>query len=256
MLCPRCKENRIALQREYAGTSYSMDHMHTGISRSWFFPANRMNMNERASYRTIAICKNCGYTWTVSGDAQYSINLFGLIICIALIGFIVYRMRENTNTVSGDPMIINTDREIDTDIWSKEYTSIEDFKWSIDENGITLGDYRKVRDNCKIRLSNRYTVNGVDYQVTKLDGCFFCDDIKSVIVSEGVTEIVYYTFNSSGIEYLYLPETLETFDGFSYLTGLKKLYYGGSEEQWNSRFDPKDNLKNTEIIFNASPDEL
>lgn len=271
MQCPRCKGNNVVISREYSGSTNKVDYMRTGVKSSWFIPASKINESRQVKYRTVALCKECGNSWTVSSQSDNNSVILSVIVLVILIVLGIWAFKDDynkkkssetsssestLNTSSNDPTVIVTDKEIDTAIWKEEYTSIEEFEWSVDEDGITLGNYKTTGEDCKIRLSDRYTINGVDYHIYKLDGCFFCDDIKSVIVPEGVTEIVDYTFNSCKIKYLYLPSTLESFDGWNYFGDLKVLYYGGDEEQLNERFDTKDYLKNVKIEYNIDPSEL
>ncbi len=262
MLCPRCKSNSVLISREHAGTSYMVNHMTTGVKRSWFIPSERSNVQSDSRYRTIAVCRECGYTWSLS-DSQQGGNALTLILFLILVYFAHrfiagdFGSTKNGTSPKNDPTVITTDQEIDTDKWSKEYTSIEDFKWEADEDGITLGRYKKNTSDNKIRFSDRYTINGEEYHITKLDTCFLCEDIKSVIVCEGVTYIDGPTFNSCGVRYLYLPESLEEFDGFGYLKyDLRELHYGGSEEEFYNKYDPKDNLDNVKMYFNVNPNDL
>ena len=258
MQCPRCYSNNVTVNREFTGSTYKSNYMRTGIKHSWFFPSGIKEGSRSSHYRTIALCHNCGNSWYIASDADKTSSIFTWIIIIVLIlGGFKYYYKDRKTEEKGDPTVINTDQKIDTDIWSKEYTSIEDFEWNLDEDGITLGRYKKNTKENKIRFSNRYTINGTDYHITKMDDCFFCEDIKSVIVSEGVVQIDNPTFNSCGLRYLYLPKSLEVFNGWSYLDlDLRELYYGGSEEEFYNKFDPKNYLDNVKIYFNVNPDDL
>lgn len=65
------------------------------------------------------------------------------------------------------------------------------------------------------------------------------------------------TFNSCGIEYLYLPSTLEEFDGWYYMDrNLKALYFCKSEEEFNEKFDIDEDIPNAKIEYNVNPDDL
>ena len=281
MLCPKCNSANITFNREcsniYSYGSNKRIHKDTSI----FIPSDFNRTTTSVSYHTTALCKNCGYSWIpeASGTGIILLKIWGFSLLLLLIGIglmyfsihsiIKKHSKSNTSTVTteasvpesttenGDPTVITTDREIDTAIWATEYTSIEDFEWDVDENGIVLNKYNvSGSKDAKIRLSDCYTINGVDYHIYKLDTTFTFKDVKSVIVPEGVTEIVKCTFNTCGIEYLYLPSTLEEYTGWNYFHDLKTLYYGGSEEDFNNKFDTKDQLKDVTIIYDANPDEL
>ena len=252
MQCPRCKSENVTVNREYDATTQQ--------------------------YKTVAVCKNCGNAFNPNEKVELVAELYALafvVIILLVLGFgsgIFQKMykahKENENRKAAeateettpenyDPTVITTDKEVTSNVWNSEYTSIEDFDWDVDEYGIVLGDYKVYKDKCKIRLSDRYTINGEDYHIYYLEGCFFCANIKSVIVPEGVTKIKHNTFNSSKIEYLYLPSTLEEFDGWYYMdSNLKALYYGGSEEEFKEKFDLKGHIPDATIEYNVNPDDL
>lgn len=68
------------------------------------------------------------------------------------------------------------------------------------------------------------------------DATFLFSNVTSVIVPEGVTHLDDNTFNTSGVKFVYLPSTLtEINDNFlSYFHDGDKLYYGGTQDQWDS----------------------
>ena len=279
LICPKCSSANVTVNRECSNINSFECHKRIHKDTSIIFPADRNRSSTYVSYRTTALCKNCGYSWTVGSSTEGALSVLALCFIIILVGIglmyfslhLLFNRHSNnetstvtteasipeTTTEKGDPTVITTDRVIDTNVWATEYTSIEDFEWDVNENGILLGEY-KISGNrdAKIRLSDRYTINVVDYHIYKLDGSFTLKYVKSVIVPEGVTEIVNHSFNSSGIEYLYLPSTLEEYKGWYYFDDLKTLYYGGSEEDFNNKFDTNDQLKDVTIIYDANPDEL
>lgn len=111
------------------------------------------------------------------------------------------------------------DIEIVSD-WASEYSPINDFRYDIDGNSITLIRYKG--EDTQIMLSPVYTIDGKDYNLISMgdDACFLSEThITSVIIPEGVEEIGGSCFNScASLERIYLPSTLKeipsTFFGY------------------------------------------
>lgn len=155
---------------------------------------------------------------------------------------------ENSNKISA----------AGSSVWSIGYTNISDFDFYIDKNEIYIKEYKGT--SRKIRLRSAYEIDGVKRNVVAFtDATFFCNNIVSAIIPEGVKTVTNNMFNSCGVKFVYLPSTLEKPQEsfWSYFHDVEKIYYGGTEEQWNaictvdrSRLDVK------QIIFNANPDDL
>ena len=140
-------------------------------------------------------------------------------------------------------------------VWSVDYTPLEDFDYYIDNDEIFLQKYQG-RDK-KIRIAWAYVVDGITMPVVSLDGTFGVRNVTSVIVPEGVKTIERATFNSCGVKYLYLPASLEEFSGWSYFHDAEKFYYGGTQEQWNALCDvDRSRVDVKRIIYEASIDDL
>ena len=77
-------------------------------------------------------------------------------------------------------------------------------------------------------------INGETCTVVSLDTTFALDSVISVVVPEGVRSMSNNVFNSCGLKFVYLPSTLTDFNGWDYFHELKKLYYGGTEDQWKN----------------------
>ncbi len=93
--------------------------------------------------------------------------------------------------------------------------------------------------------------------VVSFDGTFALHRVTSVIIPDGTRHISDNIFSNFGIEYVYLPDSLEEFKGWSYFRNVKKIYYGGTEEQW-SNFCTVDRsrLDVVQIICNTDPNDL
>ena len=140
-------------------------------------------------------------------------------------------------------------------IWRVDSTPLSDFGYYIDGNEITLKDYKG--SSSRVNIAPEYEVDGNTYKVVALDGSFALENVKSVVVPEGVHYIANNTFNSCGIEYLYLPSTLEEFKGWDYFYDMQKLYFGGSEERFGKICDyERSRIDIVQIICNADINDI
>lgn len=143
-------------------------------------------------------------------------------------------------------------------VWLDGYTSIDDFEYYIDGNEIYLTDYDSSEK--KVRINSSYEIDGNTYNVVSLDGVFTLDNVTSVIIPEGVRSLAKNEFNSCGVEFLYLPSTLTDIEDdyfWSYFHDVEKIYYGGSEEQWNQLCTvERSEIEAKQIIYNSNPDDL
>lgn len=104
--------------------------------------------------------------------------------------------------------------EEDNGIWAKQFTPINDFRYTLDkkQKTITLDKYKG--NDTKIMLSPVYRIGGEDYSLISTgDGACFLSEthITSIYIPEGVTYISDNCFNScSNLKYLYIPSTVKT----------------------------------------------
>lgn len=143
-------------------------------------------------------------------------------------------------------------------VWLDGYTDINDFEYYIDGNEVFLTDFNS--NEKKVRINSSYEIDGNTYNVVSLDGVFTLDNVTSVIIPEGVRSVAMNEFNSCGVEFLYLPSTLQDIESNSfwgYFHNVEKIYYGGSEEQWNQLCTvERSEVEAKQIIYNANPDDL
>lgn len=136
---------------------------------------------------------------------------------------------------------INTEVSVDYEETGL-YAPLSDFQYDYSADGLTLADYNGSERTVIIAPS--YTVDGAEKPVIKLDNTFALDSVDTVIVPEGVKELTQATFNSCGIKRLYLPKSATNVPSsfWGYFHDLDTLYYGGTEDEFNSlsqkdRFD-------------------
>lgn len=84
-----------------------------------------------------------------------------------------------------------------------------------------------------------------------------CKSLTSVSIPGGVTSIGACAFSDTGLTSVSVPGSVKSIGAFAF-TGLKDLYYSGSEAQWNAiaiEFTDSDPLEDTTIHYNtAGPD--
>lgn len=272
-VCPKCGGANIKFHREPVGTSYNSYYRRTGVKSSWIFPAGIRNGHRKIAYRTVGLCSDCGHTWGIESDVQHSGWWYLFLLLIWPIALSVWFWKTNAFQldkkwravilsiawlilISG--VLISESKMVGTEsssIWASSYAELNDFEYYIDGNEIYIKDYRGNRK--KVRINSSYNVDGTIMNVVSFDGTFALDSVTSVIIPNGTRYMSNNIFNSCGIEYVYLPASLEEFKGWSYFHNVEKIYYGGTEEQW-SNFCTVDRsrLDVVQIICNADPNSL
>lgn len=272
-VCPKCGGTNIKFHREPVGTSYNSYYRRTGVKSSWIFPAGIRNGHRKIAYRTVGLCSDCGHTWGIESDVQHSGWWYLFLLLIWPIALSVWFWKTNAFQldkkwravilsiawlilISG--VLISESKMVGTEsssIWASSYAELNDFEYSIDGNEIYIKDYRG--NSKKVRINSSYSVDGTPMNVVSFDGTFALDSVISVIIPDGTRHMSNNVFNSCGIEYVYLPASLEEFKGWSYFHNVEKIYYGGTEEQW-SNFCTVDRsrLDVVQIICNTDPNDL
>ena len=120
---------------------------------------------------------------------------------------------------------------------------------SSDKATVIRGDYEQL-DN--VTIPSTVTIGESTYKVTEIAPRAFSelDNLKTVTIGEGITEIPEYTFNYSGITQLSLPTTLksigvEAFEGCHYLKSV--VIPEGVETIGNYAFASCFNLQSVEL---------
>lgn len=272
-VCPKCGGTNIKFHREPVGTSYNSYYRRTGVKSSWIFPAGIRNGHRKIAYRTVGLCSDCGHTWGIESDVQHSGWWYLFLLLIWPIALSVWFWKTNAFQldkkwravilsiawlilISG--VLISESKMVGTEsssIWASSYAELNDFEYYIDGNEIYIKDYRG--NSKKVRINSSYSVDGTPMNVVSFDGTFALDSVISVIIPDGTRHMSNNVFNSCGIEYVYLPASLEEFKGWSYFHNVEKIYYGGTEEQW-SNFCTVDRsrLDFVQIICNTDPNDL
>lgn len=278
MQCPNCGAQANGKFCEYCGSempknapeTVNNDNSNTTIINNYYqsSPPLATQSKSKQSYDTRPKSNSKIPFWNK--------NWFVILICLFVpyIGvFLLWAMKKPLNKIARIFITIvlifysisiftssngNENQEENNSVWLEGYTDISDFEYYIDGNEIFLTDFKSSKK--KVRINSTYEIDGNTYNVVSLDSVFTLDNVTSVIIPEGVRNVAINEFNSCGVKFLYLPSTLQYIESDSfwgYFHDTEKIYYGGSEEQWNqlctverSRIDVK------QIIYDANPDDL
>ena len=274
--CPKCNGNNVKFHREPAGTSYHSYYRRTGVQESWVLPAGIRNGRRKISHRTVGICSDCGYTWEVAVESPgfNGWKLLFILICIGAwpITLSVWFWRTTVFRIGKKwrfiilfvawmalfAVALASEGLLGPDmnsIWAGSYSSLDDFEYYIDGNEIHIKDY--VGNKRKVRINSSYDIDGTTMNVVSFDGTFALENVSSVIIPDGTQSMSNNVFNSCGVKYVYLPASLTQFDGWSYFHNAEKIYYGGTEEQWESLCTvDRSRIDVVQIICNANPNNL
>ena len=253
MKCRNCGSSNVKLSSVVDGHDY-------GSTMNHLFGMRFYSGRSKIRRKRIATCSDCGFTdeyvmpEDIAREKRESLGgiiLFGIIFVILLI--VTFNIFKDDNSEKkGDSQTYQTTGSV----WSKTDTPLSDFKYYIDGNELFLKDY--IGDSDAVKIASTYNVDGVDLQVVSLNETFTLNSrAKSVIIPEGVCHIEYNTFNSCDVEYIFFPAALKEVDGWNYFHDIKKIYYGGSEEEWRQlcTIDRAD-LGVQQVIYDASIADL
>ncbi|MBQ3427703.1 MAG: leucine-rich repeat protein [Clostridia bacterium] len=127
---------------------------------------------------------------------------------------------------------------------------------NIPESVTSIGEY--AFNGC----SKLGSITVPDY-VTSIPAYAFseCSELERVIIGENTASIGYSAFyNDAKLSGLYIPVKVTSIgsNAFYNAESLEKIYYGGTEEQWNAINIGSNNnyLKYAEVIYGASPEDV
>lgn len=128
-----------------------------------------------------------------------------------------------------------TEQKTPQNIWATEYTSLDDFDFYVDGDYIILKKYIGKGD--KVWLAREYDYEGKRYTVSDTYERYIrFDNAMSIIIADGYRALSGSMFSSRNLKYVYVPRsiTAKGADGFfKNFNNVEKLYYGGSEQEWD-----------------------
>ena len=235
MTCPKCGGTNIEFTREN-GTTIGASSASGKIKGKKLRGISVSGQNTR--YKTVALCHDCGWTWQVKGeqeekDKNTAMGCLTLLLIVIAI-FIVFSLGSS----GSDDQSASSEQ---TARWASSPTPLEDFESSVDGNILYLESY--TGDNPNIWIDSQYSVDGVAYSVALDDLSLMGTKVESVIIGDGITSTYPAIFNSTSIERIYIPLSLSPIydNTLAYIDdSLTEIYYGGTEDQWNSSYQHYD----------------
>ena len=206
----------------------------------WGLTGKRTGYSSTAFHnQKMALCKDCGHSWAFFTEREKYRNksmVTGILITAVCLIFFLTFWSCGSSTDEKDTPAPSYQTENKAPV-NESGRSIEDFEYEISEGRLKLLDYNG--GNESLTIDADYKIQDVNYKTDLTD--FQLDGgVKTLIISEGISELYEAMFNMSDVEKVYLPSSLTiiTDNTLSYLhgEGLTEIYYGGSEEQWNSIF--------------------
>lgn len=190
----------------------------------------------------IAKCKKCGMAFKRKGTVETDSKAGNLntpenkskkgrgilkkaIIIIIALGIL--------GSIFGDDEKKENESRNDS-VWAEKETDLEEFEYYIDGDKIHINGYKG--ESKKIKVGDSYEVDGTNMKVESIsDAPFIFGDLESIIVSEGIKKLEANVFNSCEAKYIFIPSTIKNVDDrfWGYFFEVEKLYYGGTQEQWN-----------------------
>lgn len=227
MRCRNCGSTNIKLSMVSDGVDYNATSDHV-------MGVHVYSGKSKVRHKRIAVCQSCGYSYDYimpeevakeKRDARNGMIGFGLIFAVCLMAMALSSGQSDSTKSESETASKSGS------VWAVEATPLEDFDYYIDQNEIYLKDYKGSDE--AVYVPSSYNVDGTEMNVVSLDGTFALTRIHSAIISDGIRYLSDNMFNSCGVEFVYLPASLESFNGWNYFHDVKKIYYGGNEDSWN-----------------------
>ena len=253
--CPKCGSDHISFQREYVGSTGTTKYYRHHKRRSWLVSAGERRNTRTSRRQTIALCKDCGYSWKVNsgiGADSGSLGCGTLLLVVILISAIgrffgsggsnkedkVSELQE-TKTVEVQSVMADEAQNSSSDNTSVKsdnwvFPILTDFDYDYEDGGITLKSYQGTATS--IIIPSSYDVEGETLAVLELDSTFKDNHaLRNVAISEGIQTLLTDTFhNCSKLKHVFIPSSVTNFSTVleSFMDG-EVLYYGGNQEQWD-----------------------
>lgn len=149
-------------------------------------------------------------------------------------------------------------KEDSNSVWAHEDTDLEDFEYYVDGDKIHINGYKGKGD--KLKIGSKYKVDGTKARVFSIsDAPFIFAGLESIIISEGVETLDATVFNSCEAKYIFIPSTISNVEDrfWDYFFQVEKLYYGGTQEQWDAICNAKrEDIDCRWIYCNVKVEEL
>lgn len=177
------------------------------------------------------------------------------IVCVIVAIFVVFAFLLNTcsSSKTNDP---EQSPVVET-VWAQEYAPLDDFEYYVDyDNTLHLTQY--TGNDTKISISPVYEVDGIEMSVTALENAFRNKNkMTSLIIPSTVTAISDNELNGVKLQYIFLPASIESFNGWSNFNNVQRLFYGGTISEWEAICTAeREDINIVRIVCEADPSSL
>lgn len=234
MNCPKCGGNNVEVNRE-SSSSFGTSAASGKLKRRRSSVSGIAFNGQNTRYKTIALCHDCGYSWSVPGEQEENDKKTAKG-CLVLLFLVVFVSSFIFFMVSGSDKT-SQDGNSSTERWASAPSPLSDFEATFDGNTVYLDSY--TGESTNIWIPAVYESEGTTYTVSLEDLHLIGTSVESVILGDGITSTNNAIFNSTKISRIYIPESLyPVYDNtLAYINdSLTEIYYGGSETAWESAF--------------------
>lgn len=192
--------------------------------------------------------------FTISNSLAIKIVVISAVFILAC-SLLEVAIQKSRSEHKADGVVVETQAPNPNSVWAYSYTPLKDFEYSFDNDEIYIKKYTG-RDK-KVYIGSEYEIDGVSRRVVSLDDTFYNKSVTSVIIGDGVRWISDDALNSNDLEFVYMPASVEQFDGWLRIKGLKKLYYGGSDTAFHFICTAdRSRMKIKQVVYNSYVDGL
>ncbi|MCI6464479.1 MAG: hypothetical protein MSA90_03270 [Faecalicatena sp.] len=145
-------------------------------------------------------------------------------------------------------------------IWADTYTPLKEFEYYIEGNEIYIREY--IGNDYRIALPDSYKIGKKEYHVVSIDKPYsIFKNARSVIIPDGTITLGnthYEPYGGSETMFLYIPKSLKRIRGnfWNSFMNLKKIYYGGTDDQWKKLIIGTELPPDVEVELNIKTNEL
>ena len=250
MVCPNCGgEVKITSRVEgVSGVSSSQ------FNRSYVAPNHHATINRahntRINRQRVAVCQTCGFDYPyvtkeeILQEQKNTKSWAVAVVILALVCMMGGGLKRLPARQITTPQSTAATTETPTLVSNVEPgakgNSLDDFSFSITENGVSLESYMGKAK--RLIIESSYEYGGAEYKTDLSNFQIGTSSVESLILSEGITEVKTSIFNSSDVKNVFFPASMACVYDYtlSYIhlpDGERaKIFYAGTQEEWNSIF--------------------
>ncbi|MBR7071424.1 MAG: hypothetical protein IKI29_04605 [Clostridia bacterium] len=90
LFCPRCGGNHLEYQMRLAETKGNANYYHIHSGKSWIIPSWQKTYKSERNYKSVALCKDCGYCFEPYPKKGFLYYFFCLLILPLALGYLFF----------------------------------------------------------------------------------------------------------------------------------------------------------------------